>query len=122
MKITMDVHTATYAPWEEGADERERIGESSETLTFDNARECADWLERQGLQSVSSTGPYWSRTWLSELDPYEDAEGVLTERSAHAEAVDSRVWAAIVHTVSRAFSGYVGPYYVERRNDFGVRV
>lgn len=124
MTITIDAHTATYAPWEEGADERERVGESSEEWTFDNARECADWLEREGFGSVSDPGPYWSRTWLSELDPYEHPyTGVLTERAVHAETtVDARLWAAIVHTVSRRYSGYTGPYYVERRNDFGVRV
>ncbi len=125
MKITIDVHTAEYAPWQEGEDDRERIGESSETMTFENARECADWLEREGLQSVSASGPYWSRTWLSDLDAYEHPyTGVLTEKSAHltADGGDARVWAAIVHTVSQKFSGYAGPYYVERRNDLGYRI
>ena len=117
MKITIDVHTAVYAPWEEGADARERIDESTEERTFDNARECAEWLESQGLQSVDSSGPYWSRTWLSELNPYEHPyTGVLTERSAHAETtVPARLWAAIVHSVSRKFSGYTGPYYIGYR-------
>jgi hypothetical protein len=125
--VTITVHTAEYAPWEEGADERERISESSEDWTFDNARECAAWLENEGFGSPSDGRPYRSCTWLAELDPYEHPHtGVLIERSAHAETtVDARLWAAIVHTVSRVFSGYsgyTGPYYVERRNDFGVRV
>lgn len=123
MAIEITIHTATYAPWEEGADQRERIGEHSEEMSFDSARECADWLEKHGIQSPSQSGPYWSRTWLSELNPYEDDEGVLTERSAHAEmTVDARLWAAIVHTVSQRWTRYVGPYYVERRNVDNVRV
>lgn len=123
MKITIGVHHAAYAAWEDGADERERIDEWTDEHTFDNARECADWLEREGIQSVSESGPYTARTWLTDLDPYQHPHSdTLTERSAHSELTDARLWAAIVHTVSRRFSGYTGPYYVERRNVFDVRV
>lgn len=125
--ITIDLYAAEYAPWEDEADKREKIGEHSESLTFDNARECADWLEREGFGSPSvDPGPYDRRTWLSELDPYEHPyTGVLTERSVHL-AIDPefnpRVWAAIVASVTRRWTRYAGPYYVERVNCFGVRL
>lgn len=125
MPIEITVHRAYYAPWEEGTDERERVKEESEEMTFDNARECADWLEQHGIQSPSQyPGPYWSRTWLSDLDAYEHPyTGVLMEQSAHAEAtVNARLWAAIVQSVSRKYTRYEGPYYVERVNDHGIRV
>lgn len=123
MAIEITVHRAFYAPWKEHADERERIGEESEEMSFDNARKCADWLEKHGIQSPSQSGPYRSRTWLSDLDAYEDGEGMLTKQSAHAETtVDARLWAAIVHTVSQRWTRYAGPYYVERRNVDDVRV
>jgi hypothetical protein len=125
MAIQITVHRAFYAPQKEGADERERIDEQSNEITFDNASECADWLESEGIQSPSVyPGPYNSHTWLSDLDPYEHPyTGVLTEQSAHAATtVNARVWAAIVHTVSRSWTRYVGPYYVERVNDHGIRV
>jgi hypothetical protein len=128
MKITIEVHTATYAAWEEGADERERTDERTDSHSFDNARECADWLEGEGFGSPSADpGPYDRRTWLSELKPYEDPyTGVLTERSAHVEGdgpdFNSRLWAAIVASVSRRWTHYVGPYYVERVNVFGVKL
>lgn len=125
MRIEITVHTAQYAPLEDGAEVRERVGEDSTEMTFDNARECADWLEQHGIQSPSDyPGPYWSHTWLSDLDPYEHPHtGVLFEQSAHAETtVPARLWAAIVHSVSRKWTRYDGPYFVERVNDFGVQV
>lgn len=123
--ITIDVHNAEYAPWEENADERERLSEHSESLTFRNARECADWLEREGFGEPSVyPGPYGRHTWLSELDSYEHPHtGVLTERSVHLSVdptIHARVWAAIVATVTRQWTRYDGPYYVERVNAFGV--
>ncbi|MGW4394901.1 hypothetical protein ACWEHA_06375 [Amycolatopsis nivea] len=126
MKITIEVHSAQYAPWQEGDDERDRIDECTERYTFDNARECADWLEREGFGEPSESGPYRQHTWLSELDPYEDPGGVLTERSAHVEGespeFNPRLWAAIVAVVSRRWTRYAGPYYVEHLNAFNVRV
>ena len=121
--ITIEVHHADYAPWETDgngdviADERERIREWTDTHTFDNARECADWLDREGFGVPSKDpGPYDHRTWLTENDPYEHPyTGVLTERSAHtfAGGAHPRVWAAIVATVSRRWTRYAGPYYQE---------
>lgn len=125
--IALEIHTATYAPWQEGDDERERIGEDTKTMTFDNATECAWWLDREGFGSPSvHPGPYDRRTWLTENDPREDDEGVLTERSAHVEGngpeFNPRLWAAIVASVSRQWTHYTGPYYVERVNVFGVKL
>jgi hypothetical protein len=126
--ITIEINTRVYAPWEDEADDRECIEESTEPKTFDTARECADWLIKEGLQSPSvSPGPYDRFTWLAELDPYEHPyTGTLTERSAHVEGepaeFNPRLWAAIVHVVSRDFTHYSGPYYVERRNVFGTRL
>ncbi|WP_033293146.1 hypothetical protein [Amycolatopsis jejuensis] len=118
MKIAIDVHSAQYAPWNEGDEERERIGEDTESRTFDSARECADWLDREGFGDPSESGPVGRFTWLSELDPYENPEGVLTERSAHVErdspGFSPRLWAAIVAVVSRRWTRYAGPYYVEQ--------
>lgn len=117
MRITIEVHNAEYAPWEEDADERERLSEWTDTHTFDNATECADWLDREGFGVPShDPGPYDVRTWLSENDPYEHPySGVLTERSAHVYAgFPPRLWAAIVARVSRRWTRYCGPYYVER--------
>lgn len=117
MRITIEVHHATYAPWEEEADERDRLNEWTDTHEFDNATECADWLDREGFGLPScDPGPYDVRTWLNELDPYEHPySGVLTERSAHVYAGFSpRLWAAIVARVSRPWTRYHGPYYVER--------
>lgn len=128
MSITVEVHSATYAPWQEGNDERERVDECTDSYSFDTARECADWLDREGFNSPSNDpGPYDRRTWLSELDPYEHPyTGVLTERSAHVEGngpeFNPRLWAAIVASVSRRWTHYTGPYYVEHVNVFGVKL
>jgi hypothetical protein len=122
--IEIDVYTANYAPWEEDADEPERLDESSKTFTFDTAVDCADWLEREGFGWPSESGPYRFHTWLNELEPYQDPDtGSLTERWAHAgQATDARVWAAIVASVSIPYTNYHGPYYVERINAFGYKI
>lgn len=113
MRISIDVHAVTYAPWEEGADERERLSEQTEEWTFDSARECADWLEREGFGEPSvSPGPYDWRTWVSELTPHEHPyTGCLTERTAHQTHADPRVWAAIVASVCNRWTRYAGPYF-----------
>lgn len=127
MKIKVDLYSAIYAPLEEGADEREKIYEQSATIPFDNATECAHWLKRNGFDTPSvDPGPYDRRTWLSQSTPYEDLEsGVLTEQTA-ALATDPefnpRLWAAIVASVTRQWTHYRGPYYVERVNVFGVKL
>lgn len=98
--IELNVHRSHYAPLEDGADERERLSTYSDTLTFDNARECADWLEREGLQAPSQSHGSDGRTWLSDVDAYEDPyTGILTEQSAHPRNVHPRVWIAIVESV-----------------------
>lgn len=126
--ITLEMYSETFAPWQEGDDERERIGEYSEQITFDNARECARWLDREGFGIPNvDPGPYDRRTWLKENDPYEHPHtAVLTERSIRADGngpdFNPRLWAAIVASVSRQWTHYTGPYYVERVNVFGVKL
>jgi hypothetical protein len=101
-KLEIHVYSAMFAPWEEGADERERVDEDTDHKVFDNARECADWLEREGFGVPSESRPFGFRTWLNECDPREDDWGVLTERSAHPVAGEfhPRLWAAVVACVS----------------------
>lgn len=124
--IEIEIYTAKYAPWVDNEDERERVDESSKTLTFESAVDCADWLEREGFGVPSESAPYRFHTWLNELDPYEHPySGVLTERSAHAgQATDARVWAAIIASVSAPYVHRDSdvPYYVERINAFGYKI
>jgi hypothetical protein len=103
MSIDIIVYATEYAPWEEDADEREVINEWSEEHTFDTARECATWLEREGFGEPSGFNghAYDLNTWLDAY-PYEHPyTGVLTERSAHVSGnANPRVWSAIVASVS----------------------
>lgn len=55
--IEIEIYTAKYAPWEDNEDERERVGESSETHHFGSAVDCADWLEREGFGEPSESAP-----------------------------------------------------------------
>lgn len=98
--LQINVYRSHFAPLEDGADERERLATYSDTLTFDNARECADWLTREGIQSPSDYPRAGARTWLSDVDAYEHPyTGILTEQSAHPRGVNPRVWVAIIEAV-----------------------
>lgn len=98
--ISITTHCTRYAPFEDGADEREPLGTDTAVLDFDNAAQAAEWLRRNGLQSPSDSRSDGYRTWLNDVDAYEHPyTGVLEERSAHPYRVHPRVWAAIVEAV-----------------------
>lgn len=107
--------TRYFAPFEEGADERELIREIWDQEIFESADELARVLEREGLQRPSMSGPYDGRTWLSDLDAYSDPyTDVLEEKSAFLEKGSPRLWAHVVHHVSKRWTRYDGPAYIER--------
>jgi hypothetical protein len=88
------VYATEYAEWEEGADERARIGtEENRASMVPDAFDVAEgetpvslavaYLWREGIAEPSSTGWRWG-TWYREAAPYTHPyTGVLTERSAH---------------------------------------
>lgn len=100
-KYTLDTYTTVYGPWEDGADERERISEDYDHEEFEHLSEVANWLRKFGYQSPSQSAPYGVRTWLSEVDPYEHPyNDTLTETSVHAgDGFDDRTWPAVVRAV-----------------------
>lgn len=113
-RIEIEIHT------ERRDSDGEKIDERTEPEGFESARECAEWLAVHGFWHPDEPGPYGRRTWLStDATPDMLDESVAVVRSAHGELLHPRLWAAIVASASSAVTNYDGPYYVERRNDFG---
>ena len=91
----LTTHTTTYAPWEDGADERKQTGTRSEDwdCTPDPDRDehspmdAAVRVLRDDLHCTSpSTWPHCQpgTIWYAEPDPYEHPyTGELTEVTAH---------------------------------------
>lgn len=100
MTYTLNVHTTTYRPWEDGADERPKIAEDSSVEEFERLNEVAGWLRRHGLQSPSA-GLYTLHTWLSEVDPYEHPyRGTREDVTAHPrDGFTDRTWSAVIRSV-----------------------
>jgi hypothetical protein len=88
-KIT--VFRVEYVPTDDGD---RSVGREHETeLTFDSAREIAEYLIKNGIDEPSR-GPGFDRNvWWSD-DPYEHPEGYTVEQSAHRDraTVPDGVW------------------------------
>lgn len=101
--------TTAYEPWEEEQDEPTEIDSWDDVHTFATLRECADWLDREGLSHPSDfPGPFDSRTWLLLADgerPHGwdgNYTGRREEVTAHAEhGFTDRTWGAVVTSVSK---------------------
>ncbi len=90
-----DVYTVTYAPWEEGADEREKTGEGHRVHPCEpddidrdeglSAVDIAVTALRTKLFATDYSASEWQRHgWWSSTQPYEHAyTGELEEVTVH---------------------------------------
>lgn len=93
MVHTLTIRTTRYAPWEDGADERERLGVDTETVEIESdedetlAEAVHRELEKRGLTSFSEEGPGVDGShdgWFYDPDGYEHPyDGTYEESSGH---------------------------------------
>lgn len=100
-EITITKYTTLYAPWEEGADDREVIGEDEVVVMIDDddeytmhsdgvtlAEYLADIVRDAGTIEPSDSKPT-ARTWFIDPDGYEHPyTGTLEITSVHVSGSD----------------------------------
>lgn len=80
MKIT--IYRTEYVPTEDG--DRDILREDQDTHEFDDPREAAEYLVKQGIDEPSSSPDYHHTVWWSD-DPYHHPEGYVVEQTAHRD-------------------------------------
>jgi hypothetical protein len=88
--VIIDIYTVTYAPWEEGTDEPEKIGEDHDTAIVErDPAAIAEWLRNAGTSEASDYPASCAdaHTWYS-AETYEHPyTGEREEKTFHPKGL-----------------------------------